>query len=168
MPFPVMLRPGSWPLIEDRFPAFRDAPNYKRWGTNVRFLTPVHATGPARITALVFVGHEAGAETQLAELSVLDSLLALQRSGFWVEHTPDSIERFLAWLAGIRRYNLRYAELEEAEAIIGELAANAPPALAYPPQALIAKTRTSSSFGARSPSKRSPTLVRRQESPMDS
>jgi hypothetical protein len=118
MPFPIMLRSGSWPLIENRFPAFRDAPVYRRWGTDVRFLTPVHAAGPAPIAALVFVAHEAGSQTRLAELSVLDSLLALERSGFWVEHTRDSIQRFLAWLAGIRRYNLRYAGLEEAEAII--------------------------------------------------
>ena len=130
MPFPVMLRPGSWPLIEDRFPAFRDAPVYRRWGTNVRLLTPVRATGPARIAALVFVRHETGAGTQLAELSVLDSLLALQRSGFWVEHTRESIERFLGWLARTGRYSLQYSELEEAEAIIGKLAANAPAALA--------------------------------------
>ena len=130
MPFPVMLRPGSWPLIEDRFPAFRDAPVYRRWGTDVRLLTPVHAAAPASITALVFIAHQPGSQTQLAELSVLDSLLALERSGFWVEHTRHSIERFLGWLAGIRRYNLRYAGLEEAEAIIGKLAANAPPAVA--------------------------------------
>jgi hypothetical protein len=96
----------------------------------VRLLTPVHATGPARTTALVFVRHETGAGTQLAELSVLDSLLALQRSGFWVEHTRESIERFLGWLARTGRYSLQYSELEEAEAIIGKLAANAPAALA--------------------------------------
>jgi hypothetical protein len=130
MPFPVMLRPGSWPLIEERLPSFKDAPIYRRWGTNVRFLTPAPANGPAPVTALVFVRHEKGAEPQLAELSVLDSLLALQRSGFWVEHTRESIERFLGWLARIRRYNLRYAELEEAEAIIGKLGASAPPAFA--------------------------------------
>ena len=130
MPFAVMLRPGSWPLIEERLPAFKDAPVYRRWGTNVRFLTPAPANGPAPVTALVFVRHEKGAEPQLAELSVLDSLLALQRSGFWVEHTRESSERFLGWLARIRRYNLRYAELEEAEAIIGKLGASAPPAFA--------------------------------------
>ncbi len=126
MPFPVMLRPGSWSLIEDRFPGFKEAPIYSRWGTNVRLLPPVHATGPARITALVFVRHETGAETQLAELSVLDSLLALQRSGFWVEHTRESVARFLGWLARTGRYSLQYSELEEAENVIGELAANAP------------------------------------------
>jgi hypothetical protein len=118
MPFSVMLRPGSWPLIEERFPGFRDAPVYRRWGTDVRFLTPVHAAGPAPITALVFVAHEAGRQTRLTELSVLDSLLALEGSGFWVEHTRDGIQRFLAWLAGIRRYSLRYDGLGEAEAII--------------------------------------------------
>jgi hypothetical protein len=53
---------------------------------------------------------------------VLDTLLSLQRSGFWVEHTRESIARFLAWLAGIRRCSLRYAELPEAEAIVANLA----------------------------------------------
>jgi hypothetical protein len=125
MPFPVMLRSGSWPSIEDRFPAFKDSPVYRRWDTEVRFLTPVTAPGPAAVTALIFVRHERGAETQLAELSVLDSLLALQRSGFWVEHARESIERFLSWLAGIGRYNLRYSKLEDAEGIVVGLAAKA-------------------------------------------
>lgn len=118
MPFPLVLRPGSWPLIEDRLPTFKRAPVFSRWGTDVRFLTPVGAPGPAAVTALVFVRHEPGAETQFAEIGVLDSLLALQQSGFWVEHTQESIGRFLEWLARIRRYNLVYAALEEAEAII--------------------------------------------------
>ena len=46
MPFPLMLRSGSWPLIEHRFPAFKDAPVYRRWGTEVRFLTPVTDSRP--------------------------------------------------------------------------------------------------------------------------
>jgi hypothetical protein len=128
MPFPIMLRSGSWPLIEDRFPAFRDAPVYRRWETDVRFLTPALANGPAPASALVFIRHAPAGETQLAELSVLDSLVALQRSGFWVEHTRQTIERFLRWLAGIRRYSLRYARLEEAEGIIVDLVARAPAA----------------------------------------
>ena len=130
MPFPLALRPGSWPLIEDRFPAFKDAPVYKRWGTDVRFLTPVSAPMPAIVTALVFVRYQKEAETQLTKLTVFESLLSLQRSGFWVEHTPESIDRFLAWLGGIRRYSLQYPSLEEAEAIIGELAASPPRASA--------------------------------------
>ena len=134
MPFPLMLRSGSWPLIEHRFPAFKDAPVYRRWGTDVRFLTPASAPGPAPVTALVFVKHEPEAVTELADLGVLDTLLALQRSGFWVEHTRESIARFLAWLAGIRRCTLRYAELHEAEAIVANLA-------------LTAKTPASSSSG---------------------
>lgn len=124
MPFPLMLRPGSWPLLETRFPALKDAPVYSRWGTEVRFLTPIPASAAAAVTALVFVKHDVAVETQLTELSVLDSLLALQRSGFWVEHRQASIERFLEWLAGIRRYELHYAELEEAEHVIGGLSAN--------------------------------------------
>jgi hypothetical protein len=113
-------------LLEPRFPELKDAPVYNRWGTQVRFLAPVQTAGPSEIRALVFVKHEAEVETQLTELSVLDSLLALQRSGFWVEHTQESIARFLEWLAGIRRYHLHYSELAEAERVIGELGTSPP------------------------------------------
>jgi hypothetical protein len=126
MPFPIMLRPGSWPLLDARFPELKHAPVYSRWGTNVRFLAPVQtaatAAATAMVTALVFVKHDPTAETQMTEIGVLDSLLALQRSGFWVEHTHEGIQRFLRWLAGIRRYSLLYAELKEAERVILELA----------------------------------------------
>lgn len=122
MPFPIMLRSGSWPLLAARFPQLKEASVYHRWGARVSFLTPTQITVSSPVTALVFVKHEAAAETQLAEISVLDSLLALQRTGFWVDHTPESIERFLGWLATIRRYNLHYAELEQAERVIGALA----------------------------------------------
>ena len=121
MPFPLMLRHGSWPVLEARFPELKDAPVYQRFGVDVRFLTPVQPSGPATVTALVFVEHDAAAETQITEVSVFDSLLELQRSGFWVEHTREGIERFLGWLARIRRYKLIYAELEQAEGFILEL-----------------------------------------------
>jgi hypothetical protein len=126
MPFPIMLRQGSWPLIEERFPEFGKSPVYRRWGSDIRFLTPRCAPAPATITALVFVRYEKGAGTQLAELSVFHSLLSLERSGFWVEHSPETIARFLAWLAAIPRYSLQYEELEAAEGIILDLAAHAP------------------------------------------
>jgi hypothetical protein len=125
MPFPLMLRQGSWPLLEAQFPVLNDAPVFSRWGTDVRFLTPVQPSGPSVVTALVFIKHEAVTKTHLAELSVFDCLLALQRSGFWVEHTQASIERFLGWLAGIRRYNLDYSKLDDAERVIVALAATA-------------------------------------------
>lgn len=122
MPFPLALRPGSWPLLDSRFPALRETPVYSRWGTNVRFLTPVPADGPATVTALVFVRHDSEARTRITELNQLESLLELQRSGFWVEHTRESIGRFLGWLQRIRRFELVYAQLEQAEEIIVRLA----------------------------------------------
>ena len=126
MPFPLMLRSGSWPLIEGRFPEFGKSPVYRRWGSDIRFLTPRCAPAAATVTALVFVRYLKGAGTQLAELTVFDSLLALQRSGFWVEHSPETIARFLAWLAEIPRYTLQYEDLPAAEGIILDLTAHAP------------------------------------------
>ena len=56
---------------------------------------------------------------------MFDSLIALQSSGFWVEHKQASIGRFLGWLAGIRRYKLEYADLQSAEQIVSDLSATA-------------------------------------------
>jgi Coenzyme PQQ synthesis protein D (PqqD) len=134
MPFPLMLREGSWPLLDSRLPELRAAPVYSRWGSKVRFIMPLNTAEPGLARALVFVKRDPATQTQLTELSVLDSLLALRGSGFWVEHKQESIERFLGWLAGISRYHLCYAELEEAERIVEELAGDA--ALSTPIAAL--------------------------------
>lgn len=122
MPFPLALRPGSWPLLDPQFPALKEAPAYSRYGTLVRFLNPVPAKAPAAATALVFVRHDPTTQTRMTPIGEFDSLLALQKSGFWVEHTREGIARFLAWLATTRRFDLLYAELDSAEKAIRALA----------------------------------------------
>ena len=121
MPFPIMLREGSWPLLEPLIPGLKSAPGQTRWGTGARFLQPPAPNKPASVTSLIFVSHGENEGTQLMELGVLDSLLALQRSGFWVEHQPQSIARFLRWISNIQRYRLRFTDLESGMSAISKL-----------------------------------------------
>jgi hypothetical protein len=125
MPFPLVLRRGSWPLIEARLPAFRQARQRTRHGSPVRFLEPENVTGPAAVRALVSVQYEDGVMSSLSTIDTFDALLALQNSGFWVGHTESGIQRFLAWLGAIPKYRLHYSRLQDAEALIGDLAQGA-------------------------------------------
>jgi hypothetical protein len=122
VPFAFMLRQGSWQVLEERLPALKSAPVHHRWGTDVRFLPPTPLDGPTKVNALVFVHYQAAGRTKVEELTIFESLLELQRSGFWLEHAPERIERFLAWLGTIGRYRLQYGQLEEAEEFVDGLA----------------------------------------------
>jgi hypothetical protein len=121
MPFSLALREGSWPLLIPKLPALRSKPVYHRWGTDVRFLPPQSLEGPTPVKALAFIQYEPSSQTQLQRLSVFEALLSLQNSGFWVEHTQQSIQRFLTWLATIPRYRFRYTDLEEAEVVAQQI-----------------------------------------------
>jgi hypothetical protein len=123
MPFPLALRQGSWALIEARSQAFRMAPRQARQGPEVRFLEPSNVSGPAAVGALVFVQYQDGSNTALTKLDTFDALLALQKSGFWVEHSESGIRQFLAWLEKIPKFQLQYSKLPDAEAAVRDLAA---------------------------------------------
>jgi hypothetical protein len=121
-PFGLMLRQGSWPLIERRIPALKSAAVLHRWGADVRFLAPTSPQRPAEVNALLFVRYDAAGSTRFDELPVFESLLELQHTGFWVEHKRERIARFLAWLRTVKRFRLHYSRLEEAERIVEGLA----------------------------------------------
>lgn len=127
MPFPLALREGSWPLLDAQFPALRDVPVHSRYGALVRFLLPEPAGQPGHAKALVFVAYAPSAETRMTPVGELASLLALQRSGFWVEHTEQGIARFLEWLRRTQRFELVYSNLEQAIETISGLAEESVP-----------------------------------------
>jgi hypothetical protein len=103
MPFALSLREGSWPL----FPHL-DRP---------RFLpSNLNGTSPlVPATRLVFVNYDpAATTTTLDPVPTFDALVALNQSGFWVEHTQPAITAFLDWLARIPLHRLTYSSLSEA------------------------------------------------------
>jgi len=124
LPFALMLRSGSWPLLDPFFPELSTLPIHTRFGDPVRFLPPpaIHPQ-PAPAKCLCFVQFEPGAPVRLQPLSPFDSLCALQKSGFWVPHTRDSIAAFLAWYQSLPAYQLTYSDLSQAVPLVHSLLA---------------------------------------------
>ena len=116
MPFALMVRQGSWPIISARFPAFRNLPIYNRYGETVKFLQPGRqvANSVAQGCAVVFSQWEADAKTRSKSLTTFDALVRLKDSGFWLAHDRDSIKNFLAWLQQLPVFELVYSDVDDA------------------------------------------------------
>ena len=126
LPFALMLRQGSWPILTPYFPELASTPTFHRNGDHVRFLPPPVTNGPllpAVPKCLLFVTYDpAAAETtNLQPLNTLQSLCALQKSGFWVPHTRPAIAAFLTWVQALPAYQLTYSRLADAVPRIHEL-----------------------------------------------
>lgn len=120
MPFALMLREGSWPVLEPYFPDLAAAPILERSGYNVRFVAPRidHSAWSAAPKCLLFVQFQPGAAVELHPLSEFERLLRLQKSGFWVPHTKANISAFLAWVQSIPAYEMTYSSLSDATWIV--------------------------------------------------
>ena len=133
MPFPLMLREGSWSVIESHFPQLQQAPVYNRWGVDVRFLAsnlPANSSPSVPAKALLFVEYLPGSASLLEPISTFDALVAFEQSGFWVEHQRESIESFLQWLGELPKYRFTYSDLDSATNIFRsllEMPQDAPP-----------------------------------------
>ena len=103
MPFPISLRESAWPL----FPHL-DKPRFLP--SNLDGSSP--GVQPAGI---IFVNYQAtaGAAT-LARLEVFETLIALQESGFGIDHNQNAIRNFLDWLSRIPAYRMTYSGLQSA------------------------------------------------------
>ena len=126
MPFPLALRKSSWPVLEPRISCLDRISIHRRAGDEVGFLPsnlPQNSSPAAPVKALVFVEYQPLATTQFRPLTAFDALLALQNSGFWVEHDEATIAGFLRWITLLPRHKLTYSSLDEAIAVVGSLLA---------------------------------------------
>jgi hypothetical protein len=122
LPFALMLREGSWPVLSPYFPELNSSPTFYRNGDHVRFLPPSNALAqPAAAKSLVFVQFEPGAPARLQPLTTFESLLCLQKSGFWVPHNRESIGEFLSWVQSLPAYTLTYSQLSDAIPLVHQL-----------------------------------------------
>jgi hypothetical protein len=125
MPFGLAIREGSWPILASRIPGFGALPVTTRFGQQVRFLPPAPHTGPVPAAALVFPLYDPAAATTITPLQPLDTLIHFKEAGFWVEHTPQSIQAFLDWVQSLPSYRLVYSDVDEAVAFIRTLFSDA-------------------------------------------
>jgi hypothetical protein len=125
MPFPLMLRESSWPILDSRFASFMEgACIQERWGCKVRFLPsnlPANDSPAVVPGALVFVDYQPSVATSLLPLTPFEALVALQKGGFWVEHDRETIAGFLSWIAQLDRYRLTYSAIDEASQAVAGL-----------------------------------------------
>jgi hypothetical protein len=128
MPFALMVREGSWSVLNSRFPELASAPIFERNGWRVRFLAPPENALGSGVPAkcLLFIEYRRGAVTSLEPLTAFESLLRLQKSGFWVPHDRDSIAVFLSWIQSIPAYQAVYSDLDEATALVHRLLSDVP------------------------------------------
>lgn len=122
MPFPLIVRKSSWPLLSSRLRSIEHSPIQRRQGADVRLLPsnlPLNGSPSVPAKALVFVDYQPDAKTRLQPLTAFESLLNFQTSGFWVKQDPASIERFLAWISGLERFRLTYSSIEDAVETLG-------------------------------------------------
>lgn len=112
MPFPIMLREGSWP----HFPQLDSAPTQVRFATPVRFLPtnlPPHSPSvPAK--ALFFVSYDPAASPALTPLTTFEALVLLRDTGFWVDPVRPTIAAFLDWLEALPKFRLPYPDFASA------------------------------------------------------
>jgi len=124
MPFGLAIREGSWPVVGARCPGFDALPVTERFGQQVRFLPPSAQGEPVPAAALVFPCYDPGSTASITRLNTLNALIQLKESGFWVEHTRESIRTFLDWVESLPCYRMVYSNVEDAVAFVREILAD--------------------------------------------
>ncbi len=126
MPFALMVREGSWHVLDSRFPELQEAPIVARYGQRVRFLSPVETKQDGhclQVAAIVLAQFQPGAANELSTVGKLETLVHLNESGFWVAHDEASIRAFLAWIQSTASFALSYSDVDQAASIIRRLVA---------------------------------------------
>ncbi|MDR3466560.1 MAG: hypothetical protein P4M07_11500 [Xanthobacteraceae bacterium] len=128
MPGPLVLKSGSWRLLQPVLPALARRTVHRRNGEDVRFWAPDRsqvADAPRPIKAIVFPEHGDHAETTLTALSVLEGLNRLLSAPATISSpiTTETVDRLMRWAHGVPFHAMRYGRLEDAavavEALLG-------------------------------------------------
>jgi hypothetical protein len=122
-PFALMLRHGSWPLLTPYFPNLAEMPIITRHGEQVRFLPPppVLELGSTLPKAIIYINFQRNSPPIFEPLSPFQSVLELQKSGFYVTHTEPAITAFLQWFQTLPAYQLTYSALSDAISLLGPM-----------------------------------------------
>ena len=124
----LCVKSGSWNVIAERIPGFRDLPSFVRADdANVRYLIAGHSGAgeyrPTPVSAIVFPRYRPGVKMRLARL---DSVVALQK--LLPDLDPigrrlecEDIDRLIEWLPRFECFTLRYGSLDDAIAALSDI-----------------------------------------------
>ncbi|HZQ56118.1 MAG TPA: PqqD family protein [Bryobacteraceae bacterium] len=127
MPFALAIRSGSWEVLDCLLPELRDREIHLRFGEPVKFWPSNLAEDEdsAQPVAIVFSRWEKDAAVCLRSLTTMDALERLNECGFWVKHDRQSVGKFLGWLEGLPKYELRYGDLAQAVSYVDDVLSEA-------------------------------------------
>ncbi len=116
-PLPTRVKHGSLPILSPLYPALTVAS-----GDSIQYLA--HSTNfdapPRAAHALVFATYEPGSRTRFGEISTTDAASRLFADrvflGYPIE--PVAVAGFIKWLQRVKRHELIYSDLNEAERCI--------------------------------------------------
>jgi hypothetical protein len=116
MPFAMVVREGSWPVIREFVPGFDRIGERVRFGQRVKFLSSGPGNvEPAEAVAMVVTRWDAGApDAEMTALSAFEMLLRISAAGFWISPDAKDVGTFLAWLNGLPKFELVYSDVSQA------------------------------------------------------
>ncbi len=121
----ICLREGGWDALSRQYPGLRPTEGGRRWGKQLRYLSPPSGLkpGPAPIRCIVFPEYAADLQFELSPISGEEKLTRLIQTGAWFGDSLNRewIEELLQWVEATPGYRLRYPNTRKAIAAIGEL-----------------------------------------------
>jgi hypothetical protein len=126
VPGALILKRGSWELLEPLLPELSALAIRCRAGQDVRYWAPPAAqiaTVQLPVKAIIFVRYENGRKASLVPLSTLEGLSQIIEapSAISAPITSETLEQLASWAQGIPFYTLGYGSLTEATHLIEEL-----------------------------------------------
>jgi hypothetical protein len=64
------------------------------------------------------VQYSADSTFSLEPINAFDALVALEQTGFWVEHQYENIRSFLNWLEALPKFRFSYSKFSDAIATV--------------------------------------------------
>ena len=122
-PLPSSVKPGSAPVLSRYYPNLDGGE-----ASELQYL--VHETSfSARLAlarALIFPRYVSGAPTRFEQLSVTDALTRLLSDRVYLGYPiePAAVRGFVDWLGRVRRYELIYSEITEADRCVSQALAS--------------------------------------------
>jgi hypothetical protein len=123
MGFSLCLKPGSWPILDFRFPDLKEALVFDRLGQQVRYVRPrgSPAHGPVPVGLFLFPEYRPGSRPSTQALSPERVLQRIVESNSVIcGLTQEKLESLVRWVASAPAFALVYPDLESGLSLVRE------------------------------------------------
>ena len=123
LPGTLILKSGSWRVLQPLLPKLADLPVRRRSGQDVRYWSPPPmqvATAPLPVRMIVFARYQDGTKSRIERLAAFEGLSRLIAAPCAVRApiTVDLVDALVRWSGEIPFYALSYGSLGEAMQIV--------------------------------------------------